>query len=58
MSLNSCMGAGAPLYEILAAGEWKSPAFLSYLDMHQLDCELVWQAHVEESGADTDGEAS
>lgn len=52
------MGAGAPLYEILAAGEWKSPAFLSYLDMHQLDCELVWQAHVEESGADTDGEAS
>jgi len=27
--------AGAPLYEILAAGEWKSPAFLAYIDMHR-----------------------
>ena len=27
--------AGASLYEILAAGEWRSPAFLTYLDMHR-----------------------
>ena len=26
---------GAPLYRILAAGEWRSPAFLLYLDMHR-----------------------
>eukprot|EP00973_Karenia_brevis_P020024 2748003-Karenia_brevis.AAC.1 len=27
--------------QILAAGEWKSPAFLAYLDLHLLDTELV-----------------
>ena len=27
--------SGAPLYEILAAGQWKSPAFLAYLDIHK-----------------------
>ena len=26
---------GAPLWEILAAGEWRSPAFLAYLDLHR-----------------------
>ncbi len=45
---------GAPLWQILAAGEWKSPAFLLYLDMHKLESELVVQAHVDES----DGEDS
>ena len=29
--------AGAPLYEILAAGEWSSPAFLQYLDCWRLE---------------------
>ena len=29
--------AGAPLYEILAAGEWSSPAFLQYLDFWKLE---------------------
>ena len=29
--------AGAPLYEILAAGEWSSPAFLQYLDVKRLE---------------------
>ena len=27
--------AGAPLFEILAAGQWKSPAFMAYLDVHK-----------------------
>jgi len=43
---------GAPLWEILAAGEWSSPAFLSYLDLHRLDAELVVQAHAGESDSD------
>ena len=40
---------GAPLWVILEAGEWKSPAFLSYLDANQLEVDLVLQAHVEDS---------
>ena len=39
----------APLYEILEAGEWKSPAFMSYLDMHRLERDAVIQAHIDES---------
>ena len=44
--------AGAPLWEILSAGEWRSPAFLSYLDLHQLDAQLVIQAHIDEESDD------
>ena len=45
--------AGAPLYEILAAGEWRSPAFMKYIDMNQLEADVVVQAHLdEESDAD------
>ena len=44
--------SGAPLWEILEAGEWSSPAFLKYLDLHRLDAELVVQAHVGESDSD------
>ena len=40
---------GASLYEILKAGEWSSPAFLSYLDLHSLEKDAVIQAHVDES---------
>ena len=43
--------SGAPLLEILNAGEWSSPAVLKYLDLHKLDKELVVQAHIDESGA-------
>ena len=39
---------GAPLYQILAAGEWSSPAFLAYIDDHKLETELVVQAHLDE----------
>ena len=44
--------SGAPLWEILAAGEWSSPAFLKYFDLHRLDTELVVQAHACESDSD------
>ena len=45
---------GAPLWQILQAGEWKSPAFLQYLDLHSLDKDLVIQAHVGESDSEVD----
>ena len=51
--MKACVYAsGAPLWEILAAGEWSSPAFLKYLDLHRLDTELVVQAHACESDSD------
>ena len=40
--------AGAPLWKILAAGEWRSPAFLSYLDVHRLEIEMVMQGCLDE----------
>ena len=39
----------APLWEILAAGEWRSPAFMKYLDLHRLETDVVVQAHMDES---------
>ena len=41
--------SGAPLHTILAAGEWRSPAFLEYLDVHRLEEDVVVQAHIDES---------
>ncbi len=49
------VGAGAPLWQILAAGKWKSPAFLQYLDMNRLESDLVVQAHLDESGEEHEG---
>ena len=46
--------SGAPLWEILEAGQWSSPAFLKYLDLQQLDVDLVVQAHTGESDSDVD----
>ena len=46
--------AGAPLHEILNAGEWSSPAFLKYLDLHKLETDLVVQSVLEESDAEAD----
>ena len=40
---------GATLWEILAAGEWRSPAFMKYLDLHRLETDVVVQAHMDES---------
>ena len=35
------------MWEILDAGEWKSAAFVAYLDKHALERDLVEQAHLE-----------
>ena len=40
---------GANLFEILAAGEWRSPAFLTYLSTAELERDVVLQAHLDES---------
>ena len=40
---------GASLYEILTAGEWRSPAFLKYLDTYALERDVVVEAHIDES---------
>jgi len=44
--------SGAPLWEIVEAGEWASPAFLKYLDLHRLDTELVVQARAGDSDSE------
>ena len=43
------VSSGANLRQILAAGEWKSPAFLAYLDWTKLEAGAVMEAHLEES---------
>jgi len=49
--------AGAKLHEILRAGEWRSPAFMEYLDLHQLEQDCVLEAHLDESSdEDTAGQ--
>ena len=40
--------AGAPVWKILAAGEWRSPALLSYLDVHKMEVEMVLQGCLDE----------
>ena len=40
------VAAGASLREILNAGEWRSAAFLSYLDKDELECDATLEAHV------------
>lgn len=46
-SASAC--ASARLFDILKAGEWKSPAFLLYCDMHKLESSAVVEAHLDES---------
>ena len=48
---------GSPLWMILAAGEWRSPAFLSYLDVHKMEVESVLQGVLDEE-SDCPEEAS
>ena len=43
---------GANLYEILSAGEWSSPAFMKYMDMYQLEHDIVVEDHMDESSED------
>ena len=43
---------GASLAVILQAGEWRSPAFLTYLDINRLEGDVVIAAHCDESSSD------
>ena len=44
--------SGSSLLEILHAGEWRSAAFLSYLDTDDLECDATLEAHLCESSDD------
>ena len=44
--------AGKTLREILQAGEWKSLAFLQYLNLERMEHDVVFDAHVNESSGD------
>ena len=41
--------SGSSLAEILQAGKWRSPAFMQYLDMNELEHDAVVAAHLENS---------
>ena len=43
---------GANLAEILQAGQWRSPAFLAYVDTEALENNVVLEAHLDESSSD------
>jgi hypothetical protein len=47
--------SGAPLWEILSAGDWRSPAFLDYLNRFALERDMVMQAHLDESDHEMEG---
>jgi hypothetical protein len=44
--------SGSSLREILSAGEWRSPAFLQYLNLEKLEHDMVIQAHIDDSEDD------
>ena len=46
------MKGGARLHEILAAGDWRSAAFLNYLDGIELESGATLEAHIAESSGD------
>lgn len=46
--------AGARLNVILAAGQWRSSAFLKYIDTAELEARAVLEAHFAESEAEDD----
>ena len=48
--------SGAPLVDILNAGQWRSPAFLEYLDINSLERDAVLQAHGDEASSDDDSD--
>ena len=46
------LNGGGTLFEILEAGEWRSPAFLKYLNICELERDVVLQAHLDDSSED------
>ena len=41
--------AGVPLAKLSELGQWKMLAFLSYMELERLECDMVVQAHLDES---------
>ena len=56
-ALQDLIVSGATLAEILAAGQWRGPAFLVYADLGALEQGAVLQAHLdEESSSDEESD--
>lgn len=56
-ALQDLIDSGATLAEILAAGQWRGPAFLVYADLGALEQGAVLQAHLdEESSSDEESD--
>ena len=47
---------GASMYEILKAGDWRSPAFLAYMDKKELECGAVDEARLHDCLDESDGD--
>ncbi len=47
------VAGGARLNEILKAGQWKTPAFMTYIDLHKLETSAVVEAHADESSSES-----
>lgn len=47
---------GSNLHQILSAGEWRSPAFLQYLNLEELEADAVLEAHIDESSSEDEGD--
>ena len=46
--------SGAPMWKILAAGEWSSSAFQVYMDMHRAEMDAVMQGFLNDESDDED----
>ena len=47
---------GASLFQILQAGEWRSPAFLAYMDKTELECGATSEARVNDCLDESSGD--
>ena len=45
---------GASMCEILAAGEWRSPAFMDYMSLMDLEMGAMMEVHQAESSSEDD----
>ena len=40
----------------MLSGEWRSPAFLQYLNLEELEADAVLEAHIDESSSEDEGD--
>ena len=53
---NDMIRNGCRLNDILAAGQWRSPAFFAYINIEELERDAVIEAHVNESSSEDEQE--